>query len=969
MELSRQERLLAKPKNWGAITFQNIHKREQEIAKGINTTKIFPLESKVRKALESHPTVHGPLDATDVLETLSEDEQCSFFSEYPELEILTLRSWATISQNVLRCISISFSEHLLELDLSKSAVQAHHLELLFVRASNLQSVKLNDCNFVDVQCSIIIVNLLFRTLKELYLSKCPQMTNECLIWFGGGSAISSQSLYKLRALDLSWNESIDDKGIAVIASSCKKLTFLNLENCSMISDKGLVPLIEATKAMHLANFSGLFKLTNKSAIAIGKCWPELMSLNLSRCCLISDKGIKQIALGCKNLQAINIAGLLKLSEESMFCLADQCKGLMTLNMTGCERITMNGLDHLVRGLDYVEKGITFMGFKPIDQHVEKKLDDNLKMIKRSVTKRMEEEARLKREREQNEIEAYDKKINHAASVIQSYIRRYTKRMYFYGLWRLRLKRAGALTIQRVYRGYRGRIRAFYRKIEVAEFLANTPYAIIVQRNVRGHLCRLKMKKVSKAIREMYMLRRKEVEFALMVKIQAQARCFLARKRVESWRELCNRRRLNVHHAVLIIQQFGRFVLAKVRTQKRRIEKKNRDEARRIASMKIYVFCVEGLARYKSRLSGEELRRYYRHKWTAAVTVQRYYRGYKGREKYQKQKISLASEYFAAREIQRIFRGSRVLFWKDMRLNVIAAYVLDRHYVERQRSIVASRNRYKAFTIENQKDSASEPDEEDDGGENPWVEGYDKKKNMRYWQNFITNEITFDEPMLELAHEKGMIGKRVKVYWVVQAQWYEGTISRYHKRKNRHRIEYDDGDHEWMNLDNDCDRIQVQMPDGTWTMVSLTNIFDSISCLFVNIILFSMYYINQKRNWTKCAKLKTSDNVKISKNKRIVMPCSGNRSLMIMTRRLLCFYLLLQEKLELGYLQLWNGLCRMMATDFHVFIIWLRRILYMKILDSPMILMKIYYNNENMSCKNYGCVSTYAKIYGKSTVED
>ena len=49
-------------------------------------------------------------------------------------------------------------------------------------------------------------------------------------------------------------------------------------------------------------------------------------------------------------------------------------------------------------------------------------------------------------------------------------------------------------------------------------------------------------------------------------------------------------------------------------------------------------------------------------------------------------------------------------------------------------------------------------------------------------------------------------------------WYEGQVTRYHRRKRRHRVEYDDGDHEWMDLAAEGDRVQLQMDDGTWAMV-------------------------------------------------------------------------------------------------------------------------------------------------------
>lgn len=66
----------------------------------------------------------------------------------------------------------------------------------------------------------------------------------------------------------------------------------------------------------------------------------------------------------------------------------------------------------------------------------------------------------------------------------------------------------------------------------------------------------------------------------------------------------------------------------------------------------------------------------------------------------------------------------------------------------------------------------------------------------------------------------MLNKRVKVYWVAQDVWYNGWISDYHKLKRRHRVEYDDGDHEWLSLTRDYERVQVMLDDGSYVMYNI-----------------------------------------------------------------------------------------------------------------------------------------------------
>jgi len=53
---------------------------------------------------------------------------------------IVIFSWSSISNKVLRCISMSFAERLLELDLSGSKVSTSHLDLLLVRCTKLEVV-------------------------------------------------------------------------------------------------------------------------------------------------------------------------------------------------------------------------------------------------------------------------------------------------------------------------------------------------------------------------------------------------------------------------------------------------------------------------------------------------------------------------------------------------------------------------------------------------------------------------------------------------------------------------------------------------------------------------------------------------------------------------------------------------------------------------------------------------------------
>lgn len=829
MELARAERALNRPKNWGEITYKNIKKREEDRENGL--LPILPPSIKVRAVLETQPIVTGTLDGSEAITELLEDEQCDFFSRYSQCRGFVLRNWSFVAHKVLRCISISFAESLVELDLSDSAVNSTHLEVLLVRTTALKILKLNNCPLINTAAILILVKLLSPTLIELYLSRCAQVSTDPLLWIGGVAGFKTNSLSKLKLLDLS-EDPIEDRGLIAIAEGCKRIVFLNLFNCDRVTDVSIIAIAQSCKHLTIVNLAGCQLLTSKAIVAIGKNCHELISINISRCTLVSDKAVQALAKGCSHLQACNLAGLLKLSEEAIFYLADHCKGLLMLNLTGCEKITVNGLNALISGLPCVEKGITFMGFKPIDQHIEHKLAGHLLTMERSAIKLIREgQVKKKKKKEEQEF-IISNRLNHAATLIQQYIKRYTMRLRFYRIWQKKLGTRCAIFIQRIQRGINGRKYAKFLKQKRETFLALSPYALLIQKNVRGYLCRIFNPQVSRSIREMYLLRRQEIEAAIAVRLQSHMRKYLGKKKVEIYKELRLRRDQNVYDAILSMQLLARRYISKIILLRKKLAKQSYDEAKRIAGMKIKLFCVDGMRRYKSRLTGSALRKFYREKWTGSELIQKVYRGFKGRESAHQLKIQLAVKHYAATLIQRVFRGSRILYWRDMRLNVVAAYVLDRQYLERRVSIEASRLRYQQFLKENRCDSASEPDDEDE--EQEYIKTYDAAKKMYYWQNYVSGEIFYDEPLDPLAHEKSLIGRRVKVYWIVQGAWYEGSITNYHKRKKRHRVDYDDGDHEWVNLLNECDRVQVQLDDGSWAMV--------IAFIYLDGIILFIFYV-------------------------------------------------------------------------------------------------------------------------------
>jgi len=813
MELQREEWRLNQPPNYGEKLFQSFEKRKLE-----KDLPPRPPKPRVLDHLQLQPTVTGPLDATRALLELTQEEQCEFFSHYPKVKKLVMRGWETISDNVIRCISFIQGDVLEELDLSYSGISAHQLEILVARMTKLRTVTFTGCQQVGGMCMNILARMCNK-VDELYVNKCGKFALEPLNWIAGNAGFNSPALTRITSLDLG-DCPLEAEGLVSVSTCLRQLRYLNLHNCNLIHDKAIGLALKACgRNLRLLNLSGVVKLTSKGVCSVADNCPELVSLNLSRCELVTNKGVEKLAERCHALQALNLAGLNKLDERPLCTLCNNCPGLLMLNITGVPAVTVAGLEALIQGMRLVERALTFVGFKPADAHVERKLQGHLDMLKATAAehvkkeKKAERAARLERER------LYHESLLHGATCIKRYMGGYAKRMVFYRTWKHRVAVASAGLIQRVFRGGVGRTLFNIKKADWLRFLANAPYAVLMQKCIRGHRVRVHNPLVSQSMRDLYVNRGREAEAWVSVRFQANARRFLARKRTEAWREYVTRRDLDEFNSILIMQMLARRYNAKKALFQKRFEKIRREKLEDTASRKIQAWYTKQVNRYLSKLSGKELQKAMNRTWRMTLILQSSYRSHRAREACAKKRIDKAVKNYAAIKIQKQFRAARILHWKDMRLNVIAAYALDRHYIERRESVAASRLRYKAYVIENRRDSASNSDDPEDADADAiWVKHFDYKKNKPFWVNESTQRVTFDEPPVLFNKEKSMINMRVRVYWPVAGLWYEGTLTDFHKRKKRFRVEYDDGDHEWMNLEENQERVQIQMDDGSWIMV-------------------------------------------------------------------------------------------------------------------------------------------------------
>jgi len=147
---------------------------------------------------------------------------------------------------------------------------------------------------------------------------------------------------------------------------------------------------------------------------------------------------------------------------------------------------VNGLHALLQGLPkgVHEAAVSFFGLRPADHGLARRLEQQL----RAAELRREEEAMaVEKERlliEQMRVEAEERHINRAASLVAQYIFRYKLRQGFYRKWQWRLRQGAAGLLQRLHRGRVGRRIAKGLRLLRQRFLSLSPYALKIQKNVR-----------------------------------------------------------------------------------------------------------------------------------------------------------------------------------------------------------------------------------------------------------------------------------------------------------------------------------------------------------------------------------------------------------------------------------------------------------------------------------------------------
>lgn len=247
---------------------------------------------------------------------------------------------------------------------------------------------------------------------------------------------------------------------------------------------------------------------------------------------------------------------------------------------------------------------------------------------------------------------------------------------------------------------------------------------------------------------------------MFVRLQSFGRRFLTSKKLYDIKESIGRRKMDENYAITTCQNEVRRFLASMKVQRMRYMKEKQHQLNLLAVSTIEGWYVRVMRRYNDKVNGTDIFGQIKRMKRCLLLMQTIYRGYRAREYTAKLRIKNAVDWYAAAFIQKMYRGSRVLHWKDLRMNFISAFILDRHNIERGKTKEHARLRYKTYLEFNRNDSAS-GSEDHTVDPNMWVKSLNVKRNTYIWTHVIDNEVVYEEPYVPFAHEKALVGMRCR----------------------------------------------------------------------------------------------------------------------------------------------------------------------------------------------------------------
>ncbi|CAE7288736.1 FBXL20 [Symbiodinium sp. KB8] len=744
-------------------------------------------------------------------------DQCGRELEARGVAVRTLRlaGWRRPVDTALRALSLRVAEGVTALDVSSSLVDRQAMEVVRARFWSLRSIDLSGCTMVDDACIRSVVGCANRTLESLNISACPALSVDSIGWLAGAlGEANAPRCRRLRTLRAARNPSLDDRAWLYLRSGgLAGLESLDVSDLESLTDDGVAHIVAGCRRLRVLDLRHCGRLTDDSARAVSHRCSRLRSIALTRLEWLSDTGLWHIAQGCRALQTIDVAGCPQVTELGLFFLAVRCPALQRLRADGDPLVTARGLSNLARGIGrgLVEPATKWHGLKPAPGGALLRLERQYGRLRGEAASTVQRAVRCWRARQLTERM---RRLRDLAAVSADAAAVGRQRL---SEWeaasaqqrQLQLDASLLLTVRAKHLVARARARRSRQRQAVEEAAGQVLNRIKARH--RAHATRLHQRRVFEAILLQRRARRAEAAAVAALGMQSILREYRAHAVLGSLRWELFKRRADLEDAALAVQCAWRGWIARQRA------------AARALALEEFAAAVEALARIAQRVYRGHVGR----RWAAwvrafgapvvrgwvhrsAALIQALYRGMVGRRYAEEVRRGAEMRHMAASRVQRVWRGSRVQGWREIALDRVRTMVRrGRAAREAEGRAAMRRTRMRQRGAADQDSASDEPSEDD------WEPFWDEAAGAQRWYSAARDATSLRRP--QWALERRLVAEQapVLVYWPLSRRSFQGRFVRWVPSKLKFKVEYDDGDVEYLAAHQDHKRVQVRWAGGAW----------------------------------------------------------------------------------------------------------------------------------------------------------
>jgi hypothetical protein len=259
------------------------------------------------------------------------------------MERLNLRDCIQVSD--VGVLSLSQGcQHLADLNLSRSDMPFKITDVALMAlgqsCADMKSLTLRGCSSVS-DAGISWLSKGCPKLEKIDLTNCYRVTN-------GGIRYLGEECSGLKTVVLTNLKHVSDVGVRSLGEGCPQLENLVLAGVYLLSDgiqrdfgfEGMQAMSKSSCAKHIRslNVHGCFQMQTVALASIGR-FLALENLVLSGCTKLSADGIAQLAKSCTQISNLSLAGCGDcLSDASMALLAHSMKHLVNVSVSDCRKV-------------------------------------------------------------------------------------------------------------------------------------------------------------------------------------------------------------------------------------------------------------------------------------------------------------------------------------------------------------------------------------------------------------------------------------------------------------------------------------------------------------------------------------------------------------------------------------------------------------------------------------------------------